>query len=73
MIIKFSLNLAAKSSSAYKYLHYDSTSGSCLLVLQSLETLCDYKNYIKLTMGFIRDVISDLEKKTSSFSEIMEL
>ena len=70
MIIKFCLNLAAKSSSTYKDLRYDSTTGSCLFVLPSLRTIRDYKNYIKSTRGFNPDVIHDLEKKTTSFCEI---
>ena len=43
MIIKFCLNLAAKSSSAYKDLPYDNEMGTGVLVLPSLRTLCDYK------------------------------
>ena len=39
MIIKFCLNLAAKSSSAYKDFCYDSTTGSGLLVLSILQNL----------------------------------
>ena len=41
LIIKFSLNLAGKSSCAYKYLRYNSTTGSAVLVLSSLRTLGD--------------------------------
>ena len=70
MIIKFCLNLAAKLSSAYKDLHYDSTTGSGLLVLPGLRKLRDYKNYVKPTRGFNPDAINDLGKKTASFSEI---
>ena len=47
MIIKYCLNLAAKSSSTYSDLRYDSKSGSGILFLPSLRTLRDYKNYIK--------------------------
>ena len=70
MIIKFCLNLATKSSSAYKDLRYDSTTGSGLLVLPSLSTLRDYKNYIKPTRRLNPDVTNDLGNKTASFSEI---
>ena len=70
MIIKFSLNLAAKLSSAYKDLHYDSGTRSGLLVLLSLRLLCDYKNYIKPTRRFNPDVINDLGKKTRGESRI---
>ena len=70
MIIKFCLNLAAKSSSAYKDLRYDNTTGSGILVLPSLRTLRHYKNFIRPTRGFNPEVISELAKKTVSFSEI---
>ena len=63
------MNVAAKSSSVYKHLCYDSTTRSGLLVLPSLRTLRDYKNYIKPTRRFNPDVINDLGKKTASFSE----
>ena len=45
MIRKFCLSLAAKYSSAYSVLRFDKT-GSGFLVLPSLRTLRDYKNYI---------------------------
>ena len=51
MNIKYCLNLAAKSSSTYSDLRYDSKSGSGILLLPSLRTLRDYKNYIKPTRG----------------------
>ena len=70
MIIKFCLNVAAKSSSVYKHLCYDSTTRFGLLVLPSLRTLRNYKNYRKPTRRFNPDVINDLGKKTASFSEI---
>ena len=52
MIIKFSLALAAKSSSAYSELRYGSEKGSGVLVLPSVRTMRDYRNYIKSTRGF---------------------
>ena len=66
MIIKYCLNLAAKSSSTYIDLQYDSKSGSVILVLPSLRTFRDYKNYIKPTRGFNPAVIKELATKTSS-------
>ena len=69
MIIKFCLNLAAKSSSAYKDLRYGSTTGTGILVLPSLRTLRDYKNYIRPARGFNPEVIKELAKKAVSFSE----
>ena len=70
MIIKFCLNLAAKSSLAYKDLRYDSTAGTDILVLPSLRILRDYKNYIRPTRGFNPEVINELAKNIVSFSEI---
>ena len=69
MIIKFCLNLAAKSS-AYSDLCYDNKTGNGILVLPSLHILRDYKNYIKLTRGFNPAVINDLSKKTANFSDV---
>ena len=69
MIIKFCLNLAAKSSSAYKDLRYDNKTGTGVLVLPSLRTLRNYKNYIRPTRGFNPDIVNELAKKTASFSE----
>ena len=68
MIIKFCLNLASKSPSAYSDLRYDEKTGNGILVLPSLRTLRDYKNYIKPTLGFNPAVFKDLAKKTADFS-----
>ena len=67
MVIKFCLNLAAKSSSAYSDLRYDSKTGNGILVLPSLRTLRDYKNYIKPTRGFKPASITDNAKKLLIF------
>ena len=64
------MNLTTKSSSAYNDLCYENTTGFDLLVLASLRTLHDYKNYIKPTRRFNPDVINSLGKKTASISEI---
>ena len=71
MIIKYYINFAAKSSSTYSDLRYDSITGSGILVIPSLRTLRDYKNYIKPTRGFNPAVIMELATKTSSF-QLME-
>ena len=63
MVIKFCLNLAAKSSSAYSDLRYGNKTGNGILVLPSIRTLRDYKNYIKLTRGFNPAIVIDLVKK----------
>ena len=70
MIIKFYLNLAAKSSSAYKDLPCDSKTGTGILVHPSLRTLRGYNNYIRPTREFNPEVINELAKKTASFSKI---
>ena len=68
MVIKFCLSLASKSSSTYSDLRYDSKTGSGILVLPSLRTLRDYKNYINPRRGFNPDIINDLSVKTKEFS-----
>ena len=68
MVIKFCLSLAAMSSSTYSDLRYNSKTGSGILVLPSLRTLRDYKNYIRPKRGFNPDIISDLSEKTEEFS-----
>ena len=70
VIIKFCLNLTAKSSSAYKDLRYDNKRGTGVLVLPSLRPLRNYKNYIKPIRGFNPDIVNELSKKTATFSEI---
>lgn len=68
MIIKFCLSIAAKSSSSYKELRLDEKTGGGVLVLPSLRTLRDYKNYIKPRRGFNPQVVADLKHKTQLFS-----
>ena len=70
MIIKFCLNLATESSSAYKDLRYDNKTETGVLVLPSLRTLRDYKNYIRPTREFNLDIVNELAKKIALFSEI---
>ena len=67
MIIKFCLNLAAKSSSAYKDLRYGSTTVTGIVFLPSLRRLRDYKNYIRPTRGFNPEVINELAKNFFTF------
>ena len=69
MIIKYCLNLAAKSTAAYSELRYDSATGFGVLVLPSLRTFGDYRNFIKPKRGFNPYVIKDLKQKTEDFSE----
>ena len=63
MIIKYCLSLAAKSSSAYSDLRYNSRTGSGVLILPSLRILRDYKNYIRPKRGFNNEVVDELNKK----------
>ena len=63
IIIKLCLALAAKSSSAYSELKYDSEEGSGVLVLPSLRALRDYRNYIRPTRGFNSKVVWDVKEK----------
>ena len=70
MIIKYCLSLAAKSSSAYSELRYDNKTGSGILVLPSMRTLRDYRNYIRPQKGFNPQIITELANKTKLFSVI---
>ena len=67
MIIKFCLNLAAKSSSAYRDLWYDITTGTGIIVLPSLKTIKIISNQQE---GLILKFINKLAEKTVSISEI---
>ena len=73
MIIKFCLNLAAKSSSANKDLRFDNKTGTGVLVLPSLRTLRDYKNYIRPTRGFNPDIVNELAKKLHYFLKLKDM
>ena len=63
MIIRFCLSLAAKSPSAYEELR-----DSKILQLPSKRTLRDYRNAIKPTAGFNKDVINELTIAASKLS-----
>ena len=65
MIIRFSLSLASKSSSAY-----DELRDSKVLVLPSRRTLRDYKNAIRPTAGFNPEIIAELSKTTDKLQGI---
>ena len=47
MIIRYALNLAAKSPSAYEEIRYDGNQGTGILILPGQRRFRDYKNYIK--------------------------
>ena len=60
MIIRYCFSLAAKSPSAYKEMQE-------VLVLPSLRTLRDYKNYIRPTTGFSPARFEELKKLTRDY------
>ena len=68
-IIRYCLNLQAKSSSMYEEIRYDEKTGTGFLVLPSKRRLRDYKNYIRPQRGFNPDIIKELADKTSNFSD----
>lgn len=57
MIIRFCLSLIAKSPAAY-----DELRDTNILVLPSKRTLMDYKNAIRPKVGFINEIIEELNK-----------
>ena len=73
MIIKFCLNLVAKLLSAYKDLRHDNKTETGVLVLPSLRTLRDYKNYIRPTRGFNLDIVNELAKKLHYFLKLKDM
>ena len=58
MIIRYALNLAAKSPSAYEEIRYDENQGTGILILPSQRRLRDYKNYIKPERGFNKNIVN---------------
>ena len=70
MIIRYCLSLAAKSSAAYDEIRYDEKKGTGFLILPSRRRLRDYKNYIKPQRGFNPEIIHELRRKISDFSDI---
>ncbi len=68
MIIKFCLAVAAKSTAAYNELRLNDKVGSGVMVLPSLRTLRDYRNYIRPKRGFNDMVVTELQSKTSNFT-----
>ena len=69
MIIKYCLSLAANSS-AYSVLRYNSRTGSGVLILPSLRTLRDYKNYTRPKRVFNNEVVDELNKKRNYFQNL---
>ena len=69
MIIRYCLGLAAKSPSFYDDIRYGENNNTGFLMLPSRRRLRDYKNYIRPTQGFNRDVVNELAKNVENFSE----
>ena len=69
MIIKYCLNLAAKSSSTYSDLRYDSKTDFGILVLPSLSTLRDYKVTSKQQEDLIQQLSRSLPPKHLHFNQ----
>ena len=69
MVIRYCLNLSAKSPAAYEELRYDEGQGTGVLILPSKQRLRDYKNYIKPERGFNPNIVCELKTKTSQFSD----
>ena len=68
-IIRYCLNLQAKSSAMYEEIRYDESTGTGFLVLPSKRRLRDYKNYIRPQRGLNPEIIAELAGKTSNFSD----
>ena len=62
MIIRYCLDLAARSPAVYDEISYDEKTTSGFVILPSRRRLKDYKNYIRPQQGFKKDVINELKK-----------
>ena len=69
MIIRYCLELSAKSPCFYDDIRYGENNNTGFLMLPSRRRLRDYKNYIRPTQGFNRDVVNELAKNVENFSE----
>ena len=69
MIIRYCLGLAAKSPSFYDDIRCNENNNTGFLILPSRRRLRDYKNYIRPTQGFNRDVVNELIKNIENYSE----
>ena len=54
----------------YEDLRFDSKKDSGILVLPSQRTLRDYRNYICPKRGFNPEVVQELRRKTTDFTDI---
>ena len=70
MIIRYCLNLVAKSPSAYEEIPYDEKHGTGFLILPSQWRLRDYCNYIKPERGYLIKIINELCLKTASLNDV---
>ena len=67
-IIRYCLNLVAKSPSLYDEIRYDESQRTGFIILPCRRRLRDYKNYIKPERGFNKNIIAELLDKTKSFT-----
>nr|XP_047133158.1 uncharacterized protein LOC124811499 [Hydra vulgaris] len=65
MIIRYCLSIASKSPSAYQEIR-----NSKILVLPSLRTLRDYKNYIPPKVGYQDSIVEELSRQTKHYTNI---
>ena len=69
MIIRYCLGLAAKYPSFYDDIRNGENNNTGFLMLPSRRRLRDYKNDIRPTQGFNRDVVNELAKNVENFAE----
>ena len=69
-IIRYCLNIAAKSPGVYDELRYDREKGTGCIILPSRRRLRDYKNYIRPERGLNPKIVDELIDKTKSFTDI---
>ena len=70
-IIKFCLEIAAKSPTAYEEFQLNWQKQSGILVLPSQRTLRDYRNYIRRQRGFNPEVVNKLISKSQDFTDMV--
>ena len=70
MMIRYCLDLPAKSPAVYEEIRYNEDTNSGFLILPSRRCLRDYKNYIRPQQGFNKDVIKELCNIVSKFQTI---
>ena len=67
-VIRYCLELAAKSPAAYEAVRLNEKTISGFLILPSRRRLRDYKNYVKPKLGFNKNTIEELKNNVLNFS-----